>query len=359
MSLGPEFLVNTTTSGAQFGSDNARSAGGQSVVVWNDASSSTDRTVRAQLFDRFDHKIGPELIVAHLGSTTPGAKPAVAMGPQGNFVVTWTQPNGTDTNVLAQQFTSTGQRFGGVVQVGVGTFKEHDPDVAIDAFGRFTVSYTRDTNNNNPDIFAKRFDRFGNLLNVLNVGVSSKAENLSSVAVTPDGRIDVAYQLQFSTSDDDVLMARFSASGTPLGTTSVAVSTAREQAPSVSVDDFGNAVVAYQKLVGSDFDIKARRVSSAGIAGSEINIQSTTANETAPSVALNRGGGGFVVAYNGASGATVSEVSATDAVLATFSLGFFREGPAVSIDGFGEYLLTYNSTDVFFDHNIRGRFGHL
>src|SRR5262249_24654845 len=36
---------------------------------------------------------------------------------------------------------------------------------------------------------------------------------------------------------------------------------AREQSPSLGLDGSGNAVVAYQKSVAGDFDIKARRVS--------------------------------------------------------------------------------------------------
>jgi hypothetical protein len=363
LSVGPEFLVNTTTRNAQFDSDTARAANGRSVVVWTDTFSSTDHDIRAQRYNAAGFRQGPEIVVA--GSSRDDDSPSVAMDPQGNFVVAWrqTQPGG-DTNVLAQRFNAAGVPIGSTVQVGVGTFKEHDPDVAIDAFGRFTVAYVRDTNNNNPDVFAKRYDSQNNLLNVFNVGTSSRAETHPSIAMTPDGRFDVAYQFQFSSSDDDVLLARFSSGGSLLGTTLVAGSSAREQAPSVAMDNFGNAVVAYQKFVGSDFDIKARRVSPLGSLGAEINIQSTTAQETAPAVALKQGGGGFVVAYNSASSVKVTEVSAFDTVLATIDAGSSRFGPAISIDGNNNYLLTDTSSEFRFfpfsiDQNIRARFGHL
>jgi hypothetical protein len=364
LSIGPEFPVNTITQNAQFDSAVASSSNGTSVVVWTHTFSSTDLDIHAQIYNRFQQKQGPELVIA--GNGLKEDSPSVAIDPQGNFVVAWreTELNG-DTNVLARRFNANGAPIGGVVQVGAGTFKEHDPSVAIDAFGRFTVAYVRDTNYGffNPDVFAKRYDSNNNLLNVLNVGTSAKAETNPSIAVTPDGRIDVAYQLQFSSTDDDVLMARYSSAGTLLGTTSVAVSTAREQLPSVSVDNFGNAVVAYQKFVGNDFDIKARRVSSTGVVGSEINIQSTLAQETSPAVALKRGGGGFVVTYNSGGDVKVSEVSAFDTVLSTQDLGSLRSAPAVSIDGFDRYMLTYTATEFRFpfsiDQNIKGRFGHL
>ena len=44
-------------------------------------------------------------------------------------------------------------------------------------------------------VFAKRYDSNGNQLNVLNVAVGTKVEDKSSIAVTPDGRISVAYEL--------------------------------------------------------------------------------------------------------------------------------------------------------------------
>src|SRR5262249_8127455 len=126
----------------------------------------------------------------------------------------------------------------------------------------------------------------------------AKAETHPSVAVSPTtGDIDVAYQLAFSPTDDDILMSRFSAAGQSLGTVGVATSTAREQAPSVSMDFAGQAVVAYQKVVGNNFDIKARRVSAAGAVGSEINVASSADDEINPSVALRREGDQFVVGY--------------------------------------------------------------
>ena len=44
----------------------------------------------------------------------------------------------------------------------------------MSAGGTFTVAYVRDTNNNNPDVFAKQYDGFGNLLNVINVAATNR-----------------------------------------------------------------------------------------------------------------------------------------------------------------------------------------
>jgi len=289
------------------------------------------------------------------------------MDDRGGFVVTWVQrlTNG-DTNVVARPFDPNGNPVGDVVQVGVGTFHETDPDVATDALGNFVVSYTRDTNNNNPDIFAKQF-RFdtGGLVRVLNVATTSKAENRSSIAVGPFGEIDVAYQLKFSSSDDDILLARFSAAGAPLGTLSIATSTAREQAPSLATDGSGNAVVAYQKLVGGDWDIKARRVNAAGTMGPELTIVATFSDELFPDVALDKTNGKFVVTYStpgvhwGSS--YLREVSAADAVGPVITLSTTAGGRvAASISASThQYLLAFAGISVYPDWDIYGKWGVL
>src|SRR5436305_142931 len=91
MSLGAEFIgpVNATTRNAQFESDNASSAGGASVVVWTDTFSSTDHDIRAQRYNSFGTKTGPEIVVSASGLDE--GSPAVAMDGQGRFTVSWVQ----------------------------------------------------------------------------------------------------------------------------------------------------------------------------------------------------------------------------------------------------------------------------
>src|SRR5262245_13246711 len=222
MAIGPElfFPVNTTTRNAQFDSDTATNAGGTSVVAWVDTFSPTDHDIRAQRFNAFGTKIGPEIVVSFSGLDE--SSPAVAIDDQGRFVVTWVQRlAGGDTNVVAQRFDANGIAMGGVIQVGAGTFRESAPDVAMDISGNFVVSYTRNTNNNNPDVFAKRYNNAGTLLNVVNVAVGPKAETNSSIAMTPDGRFAVAWQEAFSPTDQDIKLGRFTAAGASLGVTGI------------------------------------------------------------------------------------------------------------------------------------------
>jgi hypothetical protein len=361
MSLGPVFLapVNTTTRLFQASSDNATNAGGDSVVVWEDEFSPLDWDILAQRFNSFGGRVGPEVLVSF--SSLSESSPHVALDDFGRFIVTWVQylPGG-DSNVVARRFDANGNPLGGVIPVGAGTFQEIDPDVAVDIQGNFVVSYTRNTNNNNPDIFAKQYNSSGQLTNVVNVAISSLAETHSSVAMTPDGRFNVAWEEAFSSSDHDIKMARYGASGVqlPFGISPISLSTANDMMPSLSMDNSGNAVVAWER----DGDIEARRVSSSGAMGPEISIASTSNIERHASVALKRGGGGFVVAYDSTPSFVfnlsyrVAEVSAFDTV--TLVGSGFGASPAVSIDAFGGYLMTYTTLERF-DQNISGRRGLL
>ncbi|MGA2703114.1 MAG: hypothetical protein ABSH35_18705 [Isosphaeraceae bacterium] len=357
MSLGPEFLVSVPTPAAQVQSANASSTNGSSVVVWTDFSHG-DAQISGQLFNSQGGKVGPVMDLASAAGLYE-EQPSVAMDAHGDFVVSWTQffPNG-HSNVLAQKFNAAGATVGGVVPVAVGTFAQTNSSVAMDAKGDFVVSYTRDTNNNNPDIFAKLYNTNDQLLNVVTVAGTFLDEDLSSVAMTPDGRFDVAYQVQVSNTYVEVMASRYTASGGLLEQATIANNAPLSESPKVAMDNQGNAVIAYQKWVGNNWDVEARRLSGTGLLGGEINVQSTTANETSPSVALEGNAGAFVVAYDSGIGVNVSEVNSSNVVIDTYSAGQSRFAPAISINAQNEFLVTYTA-DIAPDMFIAGRRGLL
>ena len=83
------------------------------------------------------------------------------------------------------------------------------------------------------------------------------------------------------------------------------------------MDNQGNAVIAYEKWNGSNWDVEARRLSNTGVLSGQINVAGTSANETFPSVALEGNAGAFVVAYDSGIGVNVSEVNSSNVVIAT------------------------------------------
>jgi hypothetical protein len=380
MSLGPEFgtPVNAATANPNFNSRSASTPEGAYVVVWDQETTPTTYQVMAQRFTGVGFSAGPQIAVT--GNTTSFDPPTVAIDNNGDFVVAWTQSVPGNTDVLAQKFNASGARVGGAVPVAVGTFKQTQPSVAMDAKGDFVVSYTRDTNNNNPDIFAKMYNVNEQLTNVVSVAVTPVAETNSSVSMTPDGRFDVAWESAFSASDHDVFLNQYSASGGLVRSLTIANTPADETVPSVSMDNAGDAGVAWQSQSVGNSSILARRVSASGVLGGPIVIDSDTlargltvrspghtispngvaTDDLSPSVALEEGGGAFVVVYDSpqfqSPQVNVAEVSPTGTVT-TFNAGP-RFGPSVSINQFNQYVVTYTG-ETFGEINILQRHGQL
>jgi hypothetical protein len=299
----------------------------------------------------------------------------VAIDNQGDFVVAWeqTQPNG-NTDIVARKFGPSGNALGGIVPVAVGTFAQTDAHVAMDAAGDFVVSYTRNTNNNNLDVFAKLYNVNEKLVDVVSVATSpSVQEYNSSVAMTPDGLFYAAYQFYAGTGSprSGINMNEYSAQGGLLEARTITTD-GSAGGPTVSVDNLGNAVVVWQQPTSTESAIVARRVSYLGGMGPVLTIAASAefdlGNQT---VAMKRdGSGAFVVAYESdipifikssnvqtGNQVLVAEVSSSNQIT-TASAGNVSQ-PAVSINNSFKYMLTYTSTGTSPIQDIDGRFGQL
>jgi hypothetical protein len=361
LSLGSEFGVATPL-GIQRTSDNASSTNGMAVAVWVDRISASNTDIKAQRFNSAGQKVGGVISVATSGNREDS--PSVAMDSTGDFVVTWvrTLSNGDD-DVLAARYSSSGAQRGGTIIVANSTKDETEPSVAVSRLGDFVIAYTLQFNSTDQDVKAAMYRDNGSLISTFTVaGSSSLDERHPSVARTPDGRFAVAYQRDNNGSNPDVILRRYSATGSLVNTHNIATSSGSEFSPRVAMDDSGNSVVAWYQIVGSDRDIKARKVSSGGVLGSTITVRNTTRDELFPSVAMHRTNGSFVVAYTvGFTNASVEvvEVNASGSIRSTRNLGSTRRDSALSMGSNGRYFLTYTQELSSSDHDIRGRFGLL
>ncbi len=374
MTLGPGFLVNTTTAGIQVASANAISSNGTSVAVWTSYSNPSPG-IRGQRFDASGAKLGSEFSVPIVGNVNGAGifqwDPSVAMDNAGDFVVSWTEreANG-DTNVVAQKFRSDGVPVNGAVQVGVGTFLEDDSHVAMNALGGdFVVSYTRDTNNNNPDIYAKRYNASSQLVGVITVEAGPEADTNSSISMVANGNFDIAFEALFDPTEVVIFVKQYSASGGLLATIPIATSGIVDGGTSISVDDFGDGVVAYNQGYPGVNLIEAKRFSPTGVLGATTDFSASGFN-TFPSVALRVGGGPYVIAHQDASNhVDVTEVNTSGTVVANWVADAMPNGPgqpisytdaAISINALDQFLVT----DTTFnpdprDEDILGHFGNL
>ena len=112
--IGGEFQVNTTELGAQYQPDVALDPFGQAIVVWQSFLQDGDGPgIYGQRLDLGGTKLGPEFNV-NTYTTGTQRNPHVAAGPEGDFTVVWESfGNEGDPNseaVVAQHFAGHGRR---------------------------------------------------------------------------------------------------------------------------------------------------------------------------------------------------------------------------------------------------------
>lgn len=145
---GEEFLVNTTTAGAQFDPAITALSNGGFVVSWSNGENvwGGASSVRAQLFNSEGLPQGDEFMV---NAPTFGGKfdAAITALSNGGFVVTWTDnnPNGGDRwspSIEAQIYNALGERQGVHFRVNTTTFlKQSEPDITALANGGFVITW--------------------------------------------------------------------------------------------------------------------------------------------------------------------------------------------------------------------------
>jgi hypothetical protein len=174
--VGPQFRVNTYTTGLQGYPDVASDPDGNFVVVWQSSTSPTDlsqTSVHAQRYDSAGVPVGAQFQV---NTTTTGLqiRPTVAVDGNGNFVVAWTSlfSPGTDTlpwSVVAQRYDATGTPLGPEFQVNTYTTNNQEsPRAAMDADGDFVITWasqgsagTDTAGPTNESVQAQRYDAAG------------------------------------------------------------------------------------------------------------------------------------------------------------------------------------------------------
>jgi hypothetical protein len=218
---GAEFRVNTYTTGGQVYPTVASDGGGNFVVAWgSNALDGSSEEVKARRYHASGTPLGPEFRV----NTTAlfAGDPSVAVTPDGRFVIVWsvfTYPTGA---IVGQRFDASGRAQGAEFRVdshtsGYGV----EPAVAIAPDGAFVVVWHLEGQGQDVDVFGQRFDASGALrggqfrVNTYTTYRQSEA----AVTVIRDGGFVVAWNdlHGHDGSYEGVFGQRFDPMGTPVG----------------------------------------------------------------------------------------------------------------------------------------------
>jgi len=199
--VGGEFAVNTYTTGDQILPQVAVDPSGNFVVVWQSSGQDGDGDgVFAQRFDGSGVKVGPEF---RLNTFTTGSqqRPSVSTDHAGNFVVVW-QSDGQDGDgkaVVGQRFDSSGEKVGPEFLVNTYTPKDQsDPSVAMDEKGGFVVVWSSLGQEGvflTRGVFGQRFDKSGARIGAefpINTYTTDN-QNLQQIAMDGSGDVVIAW----------------------------------------------------------------------------------------------------------------------------------------------------------------------
>jgi hypothetical protein len=299
---GPEFPVNTHTTDNQMSPMVSASRAGNFVVVWDSHGQDGDSFgIVGRLFDASGSPLTPDFVV-NTYTTGVQAKPGVAMGADGDFVVVWESyfQDGTPSSIFGQRYDAAGNPLGGEFQVNsYTTGGQYRPVIVPHAWGGFVVvweSYGQEGAPSSYGIFGRQFDALGQALDPDFAVNTTTAGNQMFPAVASDRR--GVFTVAWSSPDSDasgIFGQRYDGDGLPLGGEFPinAYTTSSQLLPALANDANENLMAAWASFGqdGSGAGVFARGFDCDGLpAGNEFqaNVQ-TTGAQSRPAVAAAAG----------------------------------------------------------------------
>jgi len=301
--VGPEFQVNTYTTGYQRGTAVASDPAGNFVVVWGGyGAAEPTEGIYAQRYDSSGAPLGSEF---HVNTYTPSyqRRVMVTSDPAGNFVVAWNSQyqDGSGMGVFAQRFSSAGAPAGPEFRVNTYTTSfQWLSALAADASGNFMVLWFGPGTGDTAGAFGQRYAGNGTPLggefriNTYTTGVQGGA----SVAFGPAGDFVVVWSSDQEGSFNGVFGQRFASSGAPVGPEfRVNTTTAGDQfAAGVATTSSGGFVVTWWTYLVGVFG--QRFASGAVPVGPEFRVNAVTTSYPFGAEVAADPSGNFVVVWN-------------------------------------------------------------
>lgn len=360
---------------------------GGHVVIYEGSVTTAGLQFSDLFMQRFD-SAGAALSAREIVNVTRGGHqtdPSAAVlrsasGQYLGYVVTWTSPFGSTSDVFMQRFDTAGNRLGSEQRVNVTTTLDQGvSSVASVGGGRYVVTWTSNTGTTNGnDVFARIYASDGTAVSTTDILVNTLrtgTQQASKVVGLDDGtgRFAIVWQdgvLNAATGPDGSgtgLYARiFNANGTASTPAFQVNTTTAGDQHTASIAAVGSGFVVTWTADGSnplDNDVYAQRFDSAGQRlGNEFRVNTWHIGDQSHAHVEATPGGGFIVSWQsqGVAGAGTSDISAQrfDAsgnrvgeefivnTLGGTSVGRTDEvDPTIAVSGGGALIAAWAETD--------------
>jgi Ca2+-binding RTX toxin-like protein len=256
--VGPDFLVNSTTTNTQYGATIAQLADGRFVIAW-ESNDGTQTDINLKLFNADGTPSTSDLLV---NSTVSGGQegPSIAALQGGGFALVWETDEGGLRDIRARVFQNDGTALGPDFIVNSTTFDTQlRPSAAALAGGGFVVAWDSSDGTSNQDIRARIFDAKGSpkapdfLVNSTVAG----GQYSPAIAALPDGRFYITWD-SFEAVQADIRARLFNADGTASAADFIVNSiVANNQfSPVTALLADGRLVTSWDSLEGGQTDIR-------------------------------------------------------------------------------------------------------
>lgn len=317
---GGELQVNAYTTADQSEPDVAGLPGGGFVVAWSIVSNAILDSIRAHRFGAGGGPVGGEIVV---DSLSPGnqSTPAIGADAAGGFVVVWQSEvsDGDDHDawsIQARRFAAAGTPLGAQFQVNqYTTGYQVDPAVAVRPDGGFVVAWqsdgSSDDDSSGTSVQLRLFDANGDAetdeiqANTFTTG----GQGHPALDLGPEDEFVVAWTSYGSGGGDSDLSSiqtrRFGADGAALGEQAQVneFTTSSQNEPAVQVAPGGEFVVAWTSYGSGGSDqsrksLQARAFDREGAPdGGQFQVNAYTTEHQLRSTLAHDAAGNFVVAW--------------------------------------------------------------
>ena len=382
---GPEFEVNSYTTGGGYFGRIVQLAGGEFVVAWESLGSigvdNDSYSIQARRFDSSGSPVGDDFQV-NTYTTGEQSYPAIAAMADGGFLVVWQSDvssgndNGQGTSLQGQRYDADADPVGGEFQVNSYTWGDQKyPSIGVESSGDFVVTWesygTMGGDGQGTSVQLRRFDA---------AGVPQAAEfqvntywtgdqRYPVVAMRPTGEFVIVWDSAGSSLGDGsgraILGQRYDADAAPAGGEFQVNDyvTGDQRFPWVAMDDSGSFAVVWNSMgsPGTDTDIESVQLrlfeADGDPAAPQLQVNgATTGSQILPNIAMDDDGR-FVVAWQGSvstgNDASLRSIQARryradgSGLGAEFQVNTYVTGeqvyPSVGVDSEGNFLVAWSS----------------
>ncbi len=356
VALGIEFQANPYTGGYQRAPAVSLDSDGDFVVVWLGQGANEPQGVFARWFDASGAPQSGELQVDSHTSTTNSilSQVRVELQDDRDFVVV--RSPGAYLQLMGPDSVT---RLGAEFRVNQFTVRSQTrPAAAVEPDGDFVVTWSGALVSGS-GIYGRRFSSLGGVLTGDFLVNAPTAVSESSPAVASDDGGFVVTWVSYRGGTADIFARRYDPSGTAQATEFQvnSFSASYQLAPAIDSDDDGDFVIAWQSDTkdGSFYGVAARRFDSVGVAqGVEVQVNAyTSGQQKAPAIAMTPNGE-FIVTWestgqdgpsDGVFARRFSAAGVSQAVEFQVNLhtGGHQRDPAVATNQDGAFVIVWES----------------